>query len=165
MTEASPDHVVVFDDYFDPATVQVDFAESCAGLRPLPGLSVDALFAAVSRMPHIHAYRANELPAHFHLRDNPRIPDIWLVPDPGWMVMSRARFAAFRPHFDRGQHGYDPASSDMRGTLIAQGPSFKSGVRIAPVENIHLYNLLCAAAGLKPAPNDGDDRLVRAFLR
>jgi hypothetical protein len=33
------------------------------------------------------------------------------------------------------------------------------------VENVHIYNLLCAAAGLKPAPNDGDDRLVRVALQ
>lgn len=165
MAEASPDRVVIFEDYFDPTLVQVDFAESCAGLRAPPGLSVDELFAAVSRMPHMSVYRANDLPARFHLRDNPRVPDIWIVPDEGWMVMSRARFANFRPHFDRGQHGYDPALTSMRATLIAWGPSFKQGVRIPPVENIHVYNLLCAATGLRPAPNDGDDRLVRAFLR
>jgi len=33
------------------------------------------------------------------------------------------------------------------------------------VENVHIYNLLCAAAGLRPAPNDGDARLVRAMLK
>jgi hypothetical protein len=33
------------------------------------------------------------------------------------------------------------------------------------VENIHIYNLLCAALKLQPAPNDGDDRLVRAALK
>jgi hypothetical protein len=31
--------------------------------------------------------------------------------------------------------------------------------------NIHIYNLMCAILHLTPAPNDGDDRLVRAFLR
>jgi hypothetical protein len=36
---------------------------------------------------------------------------------------------------------------------------------LEPVENIHIYNLLCTALGLKPAPNDGDDRLVNAALR
>jgi hypothetical protein len=33
------------------------------------------------------------------------------------------------------------------------------------VESVHVYNLLCAALGLTPAPNDGDDRLVRSVLR
>ena len=43
-------------------------------------------------------------------------------------------------------------------------PVFRHGVEIPDVENIHLYNLLCAALGLTPAPNDGDLRLVRAAL-
>ena len=30
--------------------------------------------------------------------------------------------------------------------------------------NIQIYNLLCAVLGLRPAPNDGDDRLVRSVL-
>jgi hypothetical protein len=37
-------------------------------------------------------------------------------------------------------------------------------VTIGDVENIHLYNLLCATLGIKPAPNDGDARLVREVL-
>ena len=57
------------------------------------------------------------------------------------------------------------AESRMHGILIAHGPSFRGGVKIDPVENIHIYNLLCAALRLSPAPNDGDDRLVRAFLQ
>jgi hypothetical protein len=35
---------------------------------------------------------------------------------------------------------------------------------IPPVENIHIYNLLCATLGLTPAPNDGDDRLVKEVI-
>ena len=51
------------------------------------------------------------------------------------------------------------------GILMAAGPSFRSGVVIDPVENVNIYNLLCAALHLKPAANDGDDRLVKAFLK
>ena len=53
----------------------------------------------------------------------------------------------------------------MGGIFIAHGPAFKSGVVVEPVENIHIYNLLCAALALKPAPNDGDDRLVKSVLK
>ncbi len=66
----------------------------------------------------------------------------------------------------RGEHGYDPAIETMRGILIVHGPAFRSdGVAIEAVENIHLYNLLCAVLRLKPSPNDGDDRLVKSFLK
>jgi predicted AlkP superfamily pyrophosphatase or phosphodiesterase len=66
--------------------------------------------------------------------------------------------------FEHGTHGYDPAAPNMGALFIASGPSFQSGRVINDVENIHIYNLLCAVLGLKPAPNDGDDRLVRAAL-
>jgi predicted AlkP superfamily pyrophosphatase or phosphodiesterase len=78
--------------------------------------------------------------------------------------MSRAKLDEDKTQ--KGQHGYDPALPSMHGILIAQGPSFKTGGTVVPaVENIHLYNLLCAALHLVPAPNDGDNRLVRAMLR
>ena len=67
--------------------------------------------------------------------------------------------------YSKGNHGWDPATPNMGALFIASGPSFRRGVTIPDVENIHVYNLLCAALGLKPAPNDGDQRLVRAALR
>ena len=70
-----------------------------------------------------------------------------------------------RPTYIKGDHGYDPALPAMHGIFVASGPSFKAGVVTGAVENIHIYNLLCAAVRLTPAPNDGDDRLVRAALR
>jgi predicted AlkP superfamily pyrophosphatase or phosphodiesterase len=100
-----------------------------------------------------------------HLKDNPRIPPVWIVPELGWQVERRLRFERIRLAFLKGDHGYDPAHAAMRGIFIASGPSFKAGVVVEPVENIHIYNLLCAALKLQPAPNDGDDRLVRAALK
>jgi hypothetical protein len=52
----------------------------------------------------------------------------------------------------------------MGALFVASGPAFKRGLEIPKVENIHIYNLLCAVLGIKPAPNDGDDRLVKAAL-
>ena len=44
------------------------------------------------------------------------------------------------------------------------GSGLSPRVTIDSVENVHIYNLLCATLGLKPAPNDGDDRLVKQVL-
>jgi hypothetical protein len=52
----------------------------------------------------------------------------------------------------------------MGALFIASGPAFKRGAVIPEVDNIHVYNLLCAVLDLKPAPNDGDGRLVKAAL-
>lgn len=164
MTSISTDHVVVLDDYLDPAFVQVDFFGSVAGLRPLDG-NAASVVRALSALPHAKAYLAEDLPARFHVGGNPRIPPVWIVPDEGWEIEVRNHFKMARMRFSKGDHGFDPALDSMHGILIASGPSFKSGVVIDPVENIHIYNLLCAALRLTPAANDGDDRLVRAFLK
>ena len=168
MTSCDPSRVILLDDYLDLATVQIDFDETCAGLRPLPGSDVASLLRALAKLPPQQgkAYRAEELPAHFHLdAANPRVPPVWIVPAEGWVVLRRSLYHSVRTNFLKGQHGYDSALESMRGIFIAHGPSFKTGVVVEPVENIHLYNLLCAALALTPAPNDGDDRLVRAMLR
>lgn len=166
MTPCSADQVVILDDYVDLKRVQVDFDETAAGLRPLAGSDTTSLMHALAAMPHARVYRADNLPPRFHLSGNARIPDVWIVPDEGWQIMRRSQFEIAKPRFLKGQHGYDNALASMHGILIAQGPSFKSdGTVVDPVENIHVYNLMCAALGLKPAPNDGDDRLVRAMLR
>ena len=164
MTNLSLNRVVVLDDYLDPALVQVDFFGSAAGVRPLDG-NAASVVRALSALPHAKVYLTKDMPAHFHFSPNPRIPPVWIVPDEGWEIETRAHFKIVRSKYLKGDHGYDPALESMRGILIANGPSFKRGVVIDPVENIHIYNLLCAALQLTPAPNDGDDRLVRAFLQ
>lgn len=166
MTPCGPDQVVVLDDYINVAEVQVDFEETTCGLRPGPGADIEALMRQLSRMPHAKAYLAKDLPPHLHVDPaNPRVPPIWILPDEGWQVQRRSIFAQMKDHFVRGQHGYDPALPSMHGILIANGPAFRSGVTVPEVENVHVYNLLCALAGLKPAPNDGDDRLVKGMLK
>jgi predicted AlkP superfamily pyrophosphatase or phosphodiesterase len=115
--------------------------------------------------PQAKAYLSSDLPARFHLNGNARIPPVWIVADEGWEIEVRNHFKSVRLRYLKGDHGYDPALDAMHGILIANGPSFLHGVAIDPVENVQIYNLLCAALQLKPAANDGDDRLVRAFLQ
>jgi predicted AlkP superfamily pyrophosphatase or phosphodiesterase len=165
MTPTNSDRVVLLDDYIDLKTVQVDFEETVAGLRPKPGASVDELVTKLHRMPHMRVYRASELPPRLHVDPkSPRVPPIWILPDEGWEIGERSLYLLVKEHFLKGEHGYDPAFKSMHGILIASGPAFRHGVTVPEVENVHVYNLLCAAAGLQPAPNDGDDRLVKAAL-
>lgn len=168
MTSCSADRVIILDDYLDLAKVQVDFDETSCGLRPLEGTTAADLLRALTKIPAAQgrAYLAADLPIRFHVDPtNPRNPPVWIVPAEGWQVMHRSLYNKAVAKFLKGQHGYDNALPTMRGVFIASGPSFKSGVVLDPVENVHIYNLMCAALGLKPAPNDGDDRLVKAVLK
>ena len=187
MAPVSPDRVMILDDYLDLSTVQIDFQSSAVGLRALKG-TVSDIVKELSGLPHARAYltenhavggigspqpgesgavpRADYLPARLHMAHNPRIPDVWIVPELGWHVQTRDFAKIPAVHSQMGDHGFDPENRSMHGILIADGPSFRTGGAVTgPVENIHIYNLMCAVLGLTPAPNDGDDRLVRAFLR
>ena len=165
MTRTTPEQLLLLDDYIDLATVQIDDTGSNLLLRPRDG-DVAALEEKLRKIPHGRIYRATNFPARFHLRGHPRIPPLWVVFEEGWRIDTRA--AAQRPRKGglplRGDHGYDPAFPTMHGLFIASGPSFRRGVVLPETENIHVYNLLCAAADLRPAPNDGDDRLVQAAM-
>ncbi|HUR59752.1 MAG TPA: alkaline phosphatase family protein, partial [Opitutaceae bacterium] len=142
---------------------------SGVALRPTKG-DVEALFQAVQKIPHGKAYRAADSPAHLHLKPGPRVAPVWVLPDEGWHIVTRATFDRLRTRYAatgylRGDHGYDPSVRSMHGIFIAHGPAFRRGAEISAVENIHVYNLLCAVLKLKPASNDGDERLVRSVLR
>ena len=165
MTPISTSRIVILDDYLDPSAVQLDFDGPVAGLRPVAGHTVEQILPAFAHLAHARAYRAEDLPARFHVSPGPRVPPIWIVPEEGYEVYTRAAFAAYRLKFNKGDHGYDTALHSMHGIFYVHGPSFRHGVELPPVENIHIYDLLCAALGLKPAPNDGDDRLARAALK
>lgn len=167
MVAVDRNRVAALDDYLDLTTVQVEAEGSAVGLRPHDG-DVRTLLAAASRIPHAKVYAVADLPPHLQLRNNPRLSPVWILPEEGAQVATRAAIDRHRTRpsgFLPGDHGYDPTLPSMHGILIAHGPAFKSGVTLPTLENIHVYNLLCATLGVSPAPNSGDQRLVREALR
>jgi hypothetical protein len=52
----------------------------------------------------------------------------------------------------------------MHAILIGHGPSFRRDFTLPAVENVDLYELLCALLGLEPAPNDGDLARIAPLL-
>lgn len=163
MAEISPERVIRLNDLVDADKVQVDFSGAITGLRSLDG-NDNALYAQLkSRAKHFKLYRRETTPERFHFRDNDRIPPVILLADEGWYI-SKRESASSTNRLEKATHGFDPKLSSMGGVFIASGPAFRRGVTIQPVENVHIYNLLCATLGLKPAPNDGDDRLAKKVL-
>src|SRR5690606_19081083 len=127
------------------------------GVRPKTGSAAELVAKIRAKnIPHLEVYLREEVPEELHYRNNPRIPPVVLMADPGWNIETKTGWPALSLRYDRGSHGYNPHLPEMGALFIANGPAFRSGVEIAPVESIHLYNLLCAVLGLKPAHNDGD---------
>lgn len=167
MSACDADHVIFLEDLMNVSQVQVDSTGPTGGVRPKPGTVTAAELAAHIRAkapPQLHVWLRDETPARFHYRDNPRIPDVVLLADDHWNFESKVGWPKRVLTYVKGTHGWDPALPNMGALFVANGPDFRHAVEIPDVENIHVYNLLCAALGIKPAPNDGDQRLVRAAL-
>jgi predicted AlkP superfamily pyrophosphatase or phosphodiesterase len=166
MAPLSGDRVIVLDDLLDVSTVDLVEVGTMLTLNPKGG-NGDAVYASLhGRHPHLRVYRSSDLPARYGLAGHPRVPAIVGLADEGWTVVTRDRLARRDPSRAwGGAHGFDPAFTSMQGLFVAAGPRLKSGLRVPGFENLHVYALMCEILGLTPAPHDGDDRVVRAWLR
>ena len=67
---------------------------------------------------------------------------------------------------DGGDHGYDPASPDMRALFLATGPAFRPGTRLPVFDNVAIEPLLRRLIGLAPGKDrDGTVAPVKKALR
>ncbi|NNF57429.1 MAG: alkaline phosphatase family protein, partial [Rhodothermaceae bacterium] len=171
MTEMRTDRVVFVDDYLDPdlrTDIERILWDEPTGVWPAPGRA-DAVYEALrdAELPHVRVVRREETPAHLHVQASPRVAPILLMGEEGWTITTRARWAQrdYPAEPVWGTHGFDPRLPSMGGLLLARGPSFRRGVVVDPVENVHVYALMTHALGLRPAPHDGDLDAARAFLR
>jgi predicted AlkP superfamily pyrophosphatase or phosphodiesterase len=164
MEPISPDRAIFMDDYADLKSFDVDSAGPNAGLHPKTETPEQLAAHFRGKHPELSVWLRNEVPERLHFRASNRIAPVILNASPGWYITTHEYLRVKRPTFERGTHGYDPATPNMGALFIASGPSFKRGHEFADVENIQVYDLLCAALGVKPAPNDGDGRLIREAL-
>jgi predicted AlkP superfamily pyrophosphatase or phosphodiesterase len=167
MSALGDERVIFLDDYIDLETVDVVERTPVLAMNPRAASADDIYRQLKDRHPALSVYRRADLPAHLHYRDNPRIAEIVGLADEGWRVSTHADFDADRAAGRRrsGDHGYDPTVRSMHGLFVAAGPRLRSGLRVPPFENIHVYDLMCELLGLTPAPNDGDPRSTRGFLK
>ncbi len=168
MSSTSLDRVVVLDDHISLDDVRVVDLNPTLGLYPKPGRE-DAVYRALRKAhPRLRVYRRHQTPKHWHYREHPRIPPIVGVVDEGWQILTRATVQRLKQRGVgqvSGQHGYDPRARSMRTLFVAAGPAFREGVVVKPFESVSVYNVLARVLGLRPAPNDGDARVVKRVLR
>ena len=167
MAQLSPDRVIVIDNYIDVTTADVVDWSPVLALTPKDG-NVDRMYAALKdKHPSLTVYRSGELPAEFGLAGHPRLPAIFALADDGWWIASKRdvqRWTEPDRHAPGGGHGYDARARSMHGLFIASGPRIRRGLKVEPLENIHLYEFMCALLGLQPAKNDGDPAATRDML-
>lgn len=115
----------------------------------------DEIVATVnSHWQHGRAYLSANAPDHWKVDQNPRFPDVILMPEPGYAVLSTTEKVG---KINAGDHGWAPESPAMHGFFIASGPDIKAGVSLGVINNIDVFPLLISVLGLEsPANIDGD---------
>jgi len=154
MTDVSPERRLYLDDYLDLADVEVVDWMPVNAVPPKPGKLAPVYRAPQRAHPQLQVFHRDSVPARFHCRDNPRITPLVLLAGEGWTITSRER-ARRLPVPRGGTHGYDNALPSMGALFVAAGPDIQEGRVVAPVTNVHVYELLARLLAITPAPNDG----------
>ncbi|MES2305267.1 MAG: alkaline phosphatase family protein [Gemmatimonadota bacterium] len=163
MQSTPKNQLIALDDYISLDDVDVIDWTPVGAIAPKPG-KLEAVYAKLKGAnPHLQVYRKGEVPARFHFNDNPRITPLVLIADEGWSITRRGKVDAWSAA--SASHGWDNTLPSMRALFVAAGPAFRRGYVAHSFQNIHVYALMCAILGLKPAANDGSLDSTRAMLR
>jgi predicted AlkP superfamily pyrophosphatase or phosphodiesterase len=128
-----------------------------------PARARDIVLAVNSNWQHGTAYLPTEAPAQWHIDDNSRFPDVLLMPNAGFAVLSSPEKSG---KMYPGDHGWIPEMQEMHGVFIATGPNIEPGISFGPIENVDIYPLMTAILGLQaPDKLDGDANKLSAALR
>ena len=163
MGEVSSDRVVNLVDHVPDDLVEFYTGGSPSILVDPVDEFRDSVAAIINKIPHVKAYTAETMPAHYNYGTHPRFPGIVAEADSAWSII-----ASDRPGYSmrsRGTHGYDPANTDMHGIFYAMGPSFKKGIQTDSFENVNLYGIICRILDIEPGPYDGDPESVGEIFK
>jgi ectonucleotide pyrophosphatase/phosphodiesterase family protein 4 len=167
MSNCSTEKIIYLDDYIPADMIQVydrggkSAFSPVAAIHPLDETNVLPIYQKFKSLQlPITVYLKSEIPDRYHYNHR-RVPEILLVANDTWLISLRA---LKQQGWSGGMHGYDYALPNMRGMFIANGPSFKKGMKVGSFVNVELYNIMCHVLGLKPAPNNGTFEKVKHML-
>jgi predicted AlkP superfamily pyrophosphatase or phosphodiesterase len=110
-------------------------------------------------------YRRKDVPKALHYNENVREGDPVVVPKGPYAIRAHAPNPTDTVPKIKGGHGYDPEQmKTMRAIFYAVGPDIRTGVEIAPFENVDIFPVIVRLLGLKDVPNDGDLKVLQGIL-
>jgi len=119
-----------------------------------------------SQQKNFKVYRKEEVPEYYHFSNNTMIPEIILIADPGWSLITDKDFNRYEGMSSGGNHGYDNHHIDMHGIFYAIGPDFKNGYSCGTIDNIDIYPLLAKILRIFPNNNiDGKLERIEFLLK
>jgi predicted AlkP superfamily pyrophosphatase or phosphodiesterase len=129
-----------------------------------------AYLALRGKSDKFDVYRRAQAPPRLHFDSNPREGDPIIVPTGPYFITAGAD-PKIPEHPPVGAHGYDPARMpEMKAIFFAAGPDIRSGVVVAPFENVNLYPLIAKIlgldiVGLKTGAIDGKLSVLQGILK
>jgi len=127
-----------------------------------PGRAQDIVQTVNSHWSFGRAYTPADAPVQWHVDNNPRFPDVILMPEPGFTVLSTAEKAS---GINVGDHGWAPGAPAMHGFFVASGPNIKPGISLDSVNAVDIYPLMLSILGLDaPQQMDGDPGKLAGIL-
>lgn len=162
MTEMLPTRIF-FDKYVDTKNFDIWDQSTNLMISPKKGhkCSVYKAFERLQRKePHIKVYWKRDIPEFLHLKNNRRVPEIFVLADLGWALINSKQ-----KYFYKGNHGFSQEHMDMAGFFVGRGPAFRRGYERDGFDNVHLYPLICHIMDIKPKPNNGSIEKVGDMLR
>ena len=163
MSALSVERVIVLDEKISLEDVTVVDWTPVAMIQPDSGKTNQVYQTLKENEENYRVYRKSELPDRYHFSDHYRIPEIIMIADDGYSIITRERLE--ERGVMGGTHGFDHELPSMRTIFVAMGPEFKSGEVADPFQNIHLYELMSRLLNLDPAPNDGSFEEVKTLLK
>jgi predicted AlkP superfamily pyrophosphatase or phosphodiesterase len=160
MATYTPDKYVNLNDYLPRDSFDYVF-DGVPTLLYTKETYVDEAYEILRTVPHVKAYRREDMPERFVYGDNPRISNLVVTPEIGTYLQFRSES---NPRLG-GAHGYDNFAPEMEAIFYAAGPSFRKNVELPTMANVNLYLIISRALGLEPAPNDGDISVVEQLFR
>jgi alkaline phosphatase D len=115
-------------------------------------------------------YRRAQVPPYLHFDSNPREGDPVVVPTGPYLITANTDARGLE-HPPVGMHGYDATHMpEMKALFVAAGPDIRSGVVLAPFENVNVYPLIAKILGLditnlKTGPIDGKLNALDGILK
>ncbi len=166
MTALSRERIVVLDDYVDVNDLELISYSPVLKFNVAEGKE-EAVYQALkaNEQDGFKIYKKEDIPERYHLKNNRRVQDFLMEAAEGYTINTKEYFDRRPDYPSGGTHGFDNANTEMHAVFIAHGPAFKNGLRIEPIENIHLYELMAKILEVEPAPNDGSLEAVESVLK
>lgn len=130
-------------------------------IQPSLGL-IDDVVQSLQNVSHISVFKKEDIPDHWHYRNNRRIMPVFLLAEEGWSITKNKRKAA--SYHGKGAHGYDNRLNSMKPIFLARGPNIKENYTTNTFRSIDIYPMICNILGIQPAPNNGSLTATSSFL-